>query len=54
MSDVKVDHIEPVGTLKCLDDVKGFMGSLFCSQDNLQIMCDDCHKVKTKEERRKK
>lgn len=45
---VNVDHIIPVGTLKCADDLPGFVERLFCEADNLQVLCDKCHDAKTK------
>lgn len=49
--EVKVDHINPVGTLKCAEDLPAFVENLFCEEDNLQCLCDACHTIKTKEER---
>lgn len=49
---IKVDHIDPIGSFKSLDDV-GFMSRVFCEYGNLQILCEDCHKVKTWAERLK-
>ena len=49
--DVQVDHIEPV-----VDPSTGvqswdiFIDRLFCSRDNLQVLCTACHKLKTSEE----
>lgn len=49
---VEVDHITPVvsadGTFV---DWNEFIGRLFCDADNLQVICKDCHKCKTQEER---
>lgn len=51
-SEVNVDHIIPV-----VDPKYGFQGwdvfisRLFCSKDNLQVLCSNCHDLKTKEER---
>ena len=45
---VEVDHIVPV-----VDPLEGFttwdnyITRLFCSTDNLQVLCKPCHKVKT-------
>lgn len=44
---LKVDHIIAVGDV---DD--GFLERLFTPSRNLQGLCDGCHKIKTKEERR--
>jgi len=52
--DVQVDHIVPAGSLNKYTDLPSFVERLFCEADNLQIMCKECHKKKTKEERKKK
>ena len=50
--EVQVDHIAPV-----VDPVVGFVSwdlfieRLFCSKENLQVLCKECHAVKTKEEK---
>lgn len=49
---VEVDHKEPV-----VDPKTGFISwdifisRLFCEKENLQVLCKDCHKIKTKKER---
>jgi len=50
---VEVDHIVPVGSLTCLDDLPGFVERLFCSKDGLRVVCKPCHKIITKEQREK-
>ena len=50
---VSVDHIIPVGTLKCSADLPGFVEKLFCEKEHLQVLCDDCHTEKTNNERLK-
>lgn len=45
---VFVDHIEPIGKFESWDKV---VEKMFCEQDNLQVLCKDCHDRKTKEER---
>lgn len=53
--DIEVDHITPV-----VDPVVGFVDwntfitRLYCPKENLQVICKPCHKIKTKEERKKK
>ncbi|KKM75178.1 hypothetical protein LCGC14_1392830 [marine sediment metagenome] len=50
-----VDHINPV-----IDPVLGFRSwdsfieRLFCEVDGFQVLCDDCHKNKTADERKKR
>jgi hypothetical protein len=48
---VSVDHIEPVGTLLKKSDIADFIEKLFCSSDKLQVLCDNCHDLKTYMER---
>jgi len=52
--EVNVDHIKPAGTLRTFDDLPEFVSTLFCSSDNLQVLCTQCHDIKSKEERKKK
>ena len=52
VNNIFVDHIEPV-----IDPVKGFISwdefisRLFCEDKGLQVLCADCHKRKTNDER---
>lgn len=47
---INVDHICPAGSLKSAQDLPGFIERLFCEVDNLQVLCTQCHDVKTKNE----
>lgn len=49
--DVSVDHIIPTGSLRKWDDLVPFVQRLFCSIDNLQVLCKSCHDKKTYEEK---
>lgn len=40
----QVDHISPVGKFL---DWNMYIERLFCPIENLQVLCWDCHKVKT-------
>jgi len=48
---INVDHIHPAGTLRCANDLPGFVERLFCEVDNLQVLCETCHNVKTQNEK---
>ena len=54
-NNVFVDHIDPV-----IDPKKGFVSwdetisRMFCEKEGLQVLCKDCHKRKTKDERQKR
>ena len=50
-SQVEVDHIVPAGSLKTFDDLAGFTERLFCEADGFQVLCKDCHQVKTNAEK---
>ena len=49
--EVAVDHINPCGSLKTYEDLPRFVSTLFCEKENLQIICDSCHRIKTNKER---
>jgi 5-methylcytosine-specific restriction endonuclease McrA len=52
VKNVFVDHIEPI-----IDPTTGFttwddcIERMFCEQENLQVLCKDCHDVKSLKER---
>lgn len=46
-----VDHIIPIGKFS---DWNEFYKKLNVPSDNLQVLCEECHKEKTKEETRKR
>lgn len=55
-SDVQVDHINPVMDLNSSPELSEaewigeFAVSLLCWEDNLQILCENCHDIKTLDE----
>jgi 5-methylcytosine-specific restriction endonuclease McrA len=49
--EVSVDHIKPVGTLTCANDLPQFVENLFCEEYNLQTICSKCHDAKTLKEK---
>lgn len=52
--EVSVDHIEPVGTLRCFEDLPDFCRRLFVGVDKLQVLHKACHDKKTLQERKDK
>jgi hypothetical protein len=48
--EVEVDHIVPVGSLKCFEDLPGFCERLFCSKEGLRLLCKLCHRKVTNKE----
>lgn len=52
VKNVHVDHIKPI-----VDPSIGFVSwdvlieRMFCEADNLQLLCNDCHTIKTNEEK---
>jgi len=46
--EIEVDHIKPAGSLKCYEDLAGFVERLFCEADNLRVICKECHAKVTK------
>lgn len=48
---IQVDHIIPVGTLKCDDDLAPFLKRL-TPESGFQILCRECHQIKTNKERK--
>ena len=51
--DVQVDHKIPAGQLRSFDELGDFARRLFCEEDDLQVMCRNCHKHKTNEDKLK-
>jgi 5-methylcytosine-specific restriction endonuclease McrA len=52
--EINVDHKIPAGSLNTGEDLKGFVERLFCEGEQLQVLCETCHNVKTQLERLKK
>ena len=52
--DVQVDHTIPVGSLKQMEDLQGFVEWLTEEDESLySVQCKPCHQVKTNKERGK-
>ncbi len=50
--ETQIDHIIPVGSLKCADDLAGFIERL-TPEKGFQLLCRNCHQIKTNKERAK-
>jgi 5-methylcytosine-specific restriction endonuclease McrA len=51
LKEIQVDHIEPVVCpLEGFVSWDSFIERLFCKEENLQVLCKECHKRKTKAE----
>ena len=48
---INIDHILPAGELNKADDLPGFVERLFVEQSGLQVLCVNCHDIKTKQEK---
>lgn len=48
---INVDHIVPAGALNCATDLPGFVERLFVEVEGLQVLCSNCHDIKTKQEK---
>lgn len=51
---VQVDHLHDAGTFLCPADWATFGPRLFCSREHLQVLCKNCHTIKTNNERKAK
>ena len=50
---INVDHVSPVvplGTLSKNLSWDELVGNIFCDVENLQVLCEKCHKVKSAQE----
>ena len=52
--DVQVDHKSPVVPLTGFTTWDSFINRLYCLLDNLQVLCKECHKLKSSGERKKR
>ena len=49
---VQVDHQTPAGSLLSYQDLPQFVERLYCGEDGLQVLCKQCHQMKTNKERK--
>lgn len=47
IDEISVDHIVDVGSLKCAEDLPGFVERMFCEKEFLRVLCNKCHTLKT-------
>jgi 5-methylcytosine-specific restriction endonuclease McrA len=53
--EIQVDHIEPVvNPLTGFIDWNTFVARMFCPITNLQVLCKECHKVKSDKEKKER
>lgn len=51
-SSLEVDHVIPAGSIRCWEDVAGFVERLLgCASKHLRLICKPCHKIVTHAER---
>ena len=51
INEIEVDHIEPVMPLdRDIVDWNEYISRLFCEVEGLQVLCKDCHQIKSNEE----
>jgi len=48
---VAVDHISPVVGAEGFTTWETFIHNLFCQKENLQVLCNTCHAIKTLKEK---
>lgn len=48
----QIDHVTPAGSLKCPEDLAGFLERL-TPEKGFQLLCKGCHQLKTNMERGK-
>jgi 5-methylcytosine-specific restriction endonuclease McrA len=49
---IQVDHIDPVvDPIIGFVDWNTFIDRLLCPKENLQVLCKECHLIKTKQEK---
>lgn len=51
---VYVDHIEPIVPLTGWESWDSYIERMFCEKEGLQILCEECHDVKTRAEKKKR
>jgi hypothetical protein len=52
--DIQIDHKLACGSLRCVEDIGPFLERLTAEQpEAYQVLCTNCHKTKTQNERKK-
>lgn len=52
--EIHLDHKEPVVNPDRWDGWEALLDRLFCLQDGFQVLCKECHDVKTQEENKRR
>ncbi len=45
---IERDHIVPCGSLKCYEDIPGFVERLLCEVDGYRLLCKKCNAARNK------
>lgn len=51
---IEIDHIVECGSIRKWEDLTPFAQRLFCGKEGLRVVCKQCHKEITKNQRFKK
>ena len=51
LKDVQVDHIKPLVPVTGFTTWDEVINNMYCEADNLQVLCVDCHKIKSNAEK---
>jgi 5-methylcytosine-specific restriction endonuclease McrA len=52
LQEVQCDHVIPAGTLLAYNHLPQFAEKLYCGEDGFQVLCSECHRKKSNEERK--
>lgn len=52
LKEIHVDHIIPCGGFTTIKEFGTWLNKLFCPEDNLRILCKNCHSIKTQADKK--
>jgi 5-methylcytosine-specific restriction endonuclease McrA len=52
LQEVQCDHVIPAGTLLAYNHLPQFAEKLYCGEGGFQVLCKQCHQIKTNKERK--